>query len=309
MRRDRNIRFSFTGGDYQFATRQSETREEGYGFNWRLNGLYARQGAISGGVGFDRRKTTWNLEILVDGPTAEVFVDDKRIATLTTLDARPIQGYFGFFTSTGTMRVIEPQVERLDRELFGPDATSSGRGLHPWRKGTDRMRDFIGRPVTGLPLSGAGTAIIWVPGESEKHRSEMEPGEWRDAVIDRVLNFLQNWIVEDPSQGVTVVMPESMPLAEREAVEAYFAEPIDDEFVLPRGGLRWATHQSDLDFTERGMTVGGWIRPLLGFADPAGILRYHARMSRSRVSLPKELRNLLREYQDHSRPGQAGAGD
>ena len=101
-----------------------------------------------------------------------------------------------------------------------------------------------------------------------------------------------------------------MAATDRAALRDYFAEaPKDEEFVLPRGGLRWADHSSDLDITERGMTVGGWIRPLLGFADPAGIMRYHARMSRLRVSLPKELRNLLREYQDHSRPGQAGAGD
>lgn len=308
-RRDRNIRFGFSGGDYRFATKESETREENYGFNWSLNGLYARQRTLSGGVGFDRRKTTWDLSILVDGPTVEVFVDDKRIATLTTLDARPIQGYFGFYTSTGAMRVIEPQVERLDRELFGPNATSSGRGLHPWRKGAERLRDFIGRPVTGLPLSGAGTAIIWIPGESEKHRAEMEAGEWQQAVSNRLLIFLQNWMVEDPSQGITVVLPESMPVVERKALQAEFLKPVEDEFVLPRGGLRWATHQSDSDITARGMTVGGWIRPLLGFADPAGILRYHERLSRSRVSLPKEMRNLLREYQDHSRPGQAGAGD
>jgi hypothetical protein len=308
-RRDRNIRFGFNGGDLRYATKESETREESYGFNWTLDGLYARQGRLSGGVGFDRRKTTWDLVILVDGPTVEVFVDDKRIANLTTLDARPIQGYFGFYTSTGAMRVIEPQVERLDRELFGPNATSSGRGLHPWRKGAERLRDFIGRPVTGLPLSGAGTAILWIPGESEKHRKEMKSGEWQQVVSDRLLTFLQNWMVEDPSQGITVVLPESMPIAEREALQAEFLKPVDDEFVLPRGGLRWATHQSDLDITARGMTVGGWIRPLLGFADPAGILRFHERMSRSRVSLPKAMRNLLREYQDHSRPGQAGAGD
>ncbi|MDP7061652.1 MAG: hypothetical protein QF489_01805 [Planctomycetota bacterium] len=309
-RRDRNIRFSFTGGDYRFATKQSEEREDGYGFGWNLNGLYARQGAKSGSVGFDRRKTTWDLRMLVDGPTVEVFVDDKYIASLTTLDARPIQGYIGFFTSTGTMRVIQPQVTRLDRELFGPTATSSGRGLHPSRKGANRMRDFIGRPVTGLPLAGAGTAILWIPGESEKHRLEMEEGEWRESVQKTVSTFLASWVVEDPSQGITVVLPESMAATDRAALRDYFAEtPKDEEFVLPRGGLRWADHSSDLDITERGMTVGGWIRPLLGFADPAGIMRYHARMSRLRVSLPKELRNLLREYQDHSRPGQAGAGD
>jgi hypothetical protein len=137
----------------------------------------------------------------------------------------------------------------------------------------------------------------------------MKSGEWQQVVSDRLLTFLQNWMVEDPSQGITVVLPESMPIAEREALQAEFLKPVDDEFVLPRGGLRWATHQSDLDITARGMTVGGWIRPLLGFADPAGILRFHERMSRSRVSLPKAMRNLLREYQDHSRPGQAGAGD
>ena len=307
-RRDRNLRFGFSGGDYRYAIRESDAREANHGFRWSLDGLYARRGAKSGSVGFDRRKTTWELEILVDGPTAEVRVDGKAIGFLTTQDARPIQGYIGFTASTGAVRVIQPQVERLDRERFLPDAPSPGRGLNPHRSGTNRMRDFIGRPVTGLPLSGAGTALIWISEESRDHRAEMVPGDWKARIIDVLTEFLVNWAVDAPVQGITVVLPDSIPPKERDELIAHFATPAE-EFELPRGELQWAHHTRELDVAERGMTVGGWVRPLLGFVDPAGILRYHGRLSQTRFTLPREFRALLQEFQDHARPGQAGSGD
>jgi len=308
-RRDRNIRFDFAGGDAQFAFGESESRDASNGFSWSLNGLYARQPRISGGVGFEREKRTWGLELRVDGPTVEVFVDGKFTGRMTTLDARPIQGYIGFYTSTGAIRVVAPEVERRDRESFLFDTRALGNGLHPSQLGETSLRALIGRPVTGLPLSGAGSAILWFPQESEKHLAELKEGDWEQEIQGRIDLFLEQWMVEDPSQGVTIVWPDSIPAETQNAIRTRYLEGELEDIPLPRGGLFWATHPGRTDLMESGMTVGGWKRPLLLFADPAGILQFARRMSRSRSGLHRDFLRQLLEFQDHSRPGQAGSDD
>lgn len=308
-RRDRNIRFDFAGGDARFAFGESESRDAANGFSWTLNGLYARQPRISGGVAFEREKRTWDLELRVDGPTVEVFVDGKFTGRMTTLDARPIQGYIGFYTSTGAIRVVAPEVERRDRETYLFDAPALGNGLHPTRLGETSLRALHGRPVTGLPLAGAGTAILWFPEEAKEKLSELEEGAWAEQVQSRIDLFLEQWMIEDPSQGIVIVWPASMP-EETQAVlrQRYEGGEVED-LVLPRGGLFWATHPGRSDLMESGMTVGGWKRPLLLFADPAGILQFARRLSSSQSGLHRDFLQQLLEFQDHSRPGQAGSND
>ncbi len=307
-RRDRNIRFDFLGGDAQYASGEEDSRAAANGFQWSLDGLYARQSARRGGVGFEREKTTWDLEIRVDGPTVEVWVDHRLEARLSTLDARPIQGYFGFYTSAGAMRVVSPQVQRFDRAQFVAAAGALGGGFHPRRKGASKLRELLDRPLTGLPLVGAGTAILWFPEESAEHLEKLEAGAWEAHIKENLDRFLEFWDVEDPSQGVLVVLPQGLPAAERKDLPSSYQEANED-FELPKGGLLWATHPPRPDLQEGRMTVGGWTRPLLLFADPAGIVRFARRISTSQPGLHRDLVRLLLEYQDHQRPGQAGADD
>lgn len=308
-RRDRNLRFDFLGGDARYAAGESDSRDAANGFQWSLDGLYARKPALRGGVGFDSEQTTWDLEILVDGPTIEVFVNKLLVARMTTLDARPIQGYIGFYTSTGAMRVVAPEITRLDRPASLKNAQALGRGLHPRREGVDGLRDLLDRPVSGLPLSGAGTAIVWFPEESDKHQAELEEGEWMASIQDTLDAFLEQWQVEAPSQGVTIVLPEVLPEAQRTALRQRYELGEVEDLGLPKGGLYWTTHPARPDLMESGMTVGGWKRPIVLFADPAGILRFARRISRTRSILHRDLLRQLLEYQDHQRSGQAGASD
>lgn len=308
-RRDRNLRFDFAGGDSRFAQGESESNMAGNGFGWSLDGLYSRQAPRRGAVGFDRDKTTWSVELRVDGPTMEVWVDDLFQGRITTLDARPIQGYVGFYTSTGAIRVIAPEVERRDRLAHLPGATALGRGMHPARLGADKLRDLLDRPVTGMPLAGSGTAVLWFPTENPDKLEEKGLEAYADELAATVAGFLELWHVEDPSQGVTILLSETLPAEVRADLETRITSAATEAEQLPRGGLFWSTHPPRPDLLESGMTVGGWKRPLVLFADPAGILRFARRLSKTHAGLHRELQRQLLEYQDHRRPGQAGADD
>jgi hypothetical protein len=108
---------------------------------------------------------------------------------------------------------------------------------------------------------------------------------------------------------VTIVLPSSLPAELREGLHQRVIQSLVEDEFLPRGGLFWSTHPPRPDLLESGMTVGGWKRPLVLFVDPAGILRFARRLSRTHSGLHRELQQQLLEYQDHRRPGQAGADD
>lgn len=305
LRRDRNVRIGLSAGDYQFAAGESEQRDATMNLSWSINGLYARGGGIGDVHGFNGAdRTTFLVEALVDGPTLELFLDGRLADAWTTLDGRPIQGHVGFFTGQGAIRVIAPEVQRLDRTLWSAAGRAMGGGLHPQRRGgEDSWGGLEGRPVSGLPIFDSGTVIVWFAAETAARLAEIKEGEWRGRVAETLGDFLTLYEVESPSQGVTVVLPAAMPEADRASLQAEFAGR------APRGGLGWAVHAREQDLMESAWTVGGWTRPVAAFADPAGILRWSQPLSRAQVGLPRALLTFLREYQDHARPGVAGSQD
>jgi hypothetical protein len=279
-------------------------RDATLSLNWSLSGLYARGGGISGGHGFDGAdRTTFAVEALVDGPTVELRFDGDLEAAWTALDGRPIQGLVGFLTGQGAIRVIAPEVQRLDRTLWSAAGRAMGGGLHPLRRGAESWRDLLGRPVSGLPTFDSGTVLLWFAAEKPERIAELQEGDWRARIGAALGAFLDLYAAEQTSQGLTVVLPAALPEADRAALEGDFAER------APRGGLRWSVHDRGQDLSESSWTVAGWTRPVLAFADPAGILRWSAPLRHAQVGLPRDLLNALREYQDHARPGVAGAKD
>lgn len=305
-RRDRQVRFSMSGGDVQFARGETAQREAGGAVSWTLDGLYSRGGRESGNISFASGSTTFALEFLVDGPTVTVFGQGKEIAQFTTLDAHPIQGRVGFFTSYGAMRVVSPSWARLDRERPAGLAGSEGQGLDPWLPGKNRLRELIGLPVNGVPLADPGTVILWFSEEKAEQIAEVGQEAWRERIEEQCLRLLKAWKVQLPAQGITIVLPQS--LGEEQA--AILRSNLEAEELLhPRGPLQWSWHGPKPELRESSMTVGGWTRPLLVFADPVGIARSARRMPTTGSAIPEEIFRLLEIYQDHSRPGMAGAAD
>jgi hypothetical protein len=304
LRRDRNVRIGFAAGDWDFAAGESDERDATMNISWSIDGLYARgggQGGVHGFNGADR--TTFQVEARVDGPTLELYLDGELASAWTTLDGRPIQGHVGFYTGQGAVRVIAPEVQRLDRSLWSPAGGALGGGLHPQRRGGESLRDLKGRPVSGMPIFDSGTVAIWFAAETPERMAELKEGEWRARIAAALGEFLDHYEVESPSQGVTVILPEALSETDRASLQAEFTPR------APRGGLGWAVHQREQDLMESTWTVGGWTRPIVAFADPAGTLRWALPLRQSQVGLPRDLLTLLREYQDHARPGVAGAAD
>jgi hypothetical protein len=241
------------------------------------------------------------MRAVVDGPTVELWFDGQLASAWTMLDGRPVQGLPGFFTSQGAMRVIAPEVQRQDRTLWSAAGRAMGGGLHPERAGGSEWNDLVGRPVSGLPLGAAGTLLMWFPAE-EGERIASGAAEWRAQVEAAVSGLLAAVAEAGASQCVTVVLPRELGDEAREALRARFAE-------APPGGLEWAVHARGSGLDGRDIAVGGWRRPQLLFADPAGVLRWAQPHTASRRTLPRALMELLRQYQDHARPGVAGAAE
>ncbi len=304
LRRDRNVRIGFSAGDWEYAAGESEQRDATLNLGWHVTGLYARGGELSGGHGFEGAdRTTFAMEALVDGPTLEVRFDGDLVAAWTALDGRPIQGLVGFLTSQGAIRVIAPEVQRLDRTLWSAAGRAMGGGLHPLRGGGESWRDLLGRPATGVRLGDSGTLLLWIAAEKPERLASLKEGEWRARVAKVLVDFLNHFAVESPSQGVTVVLPAAMPEADRGALGADFAA------LAPQGGLAWSVHERGQDLTESTWTVGGWTRPVAAFVDPAGIMRWAMPLRQEQTGLPRALVQWMRQYQDHARPGVAGAAD
>jgi hypothetical protein len=300
-RRDRNVRFGFQGGDWAFAAGESESSTGLEGVNWSLDGLYARRGAVTGHHAFGAKRSTFEFELLVDGPVAELRLEGEPVGWTATVDGSPIQGRVGFYTSQGAIRVRTPMVQRLDRERWATGGVAPGDGLHPTRGGAPSWSELVGRPVTGVPLHPSGTVLLWFPDQTAEKLAEMEPGDWRTRVGEVLGRLAEDFEFERPSQGLAVVLPPSFPAAE----EAGLAEAFAARF--PGFGL--VRHDRPGSLEESEWTIQGWTTPTVAFVDPAGNLQYYEKVKRYRSGMSKELLRLLALHQDHSRPGQAGASE
>ena len=202
----------------------------------------------------------------------------------TLLNSRPIFGRIGFFTTTGAMRVIDSKVQRLDRLAQGPFAHAQGWGFDSHRDGEYKLRQLVGLPMNGVPLSGSGTALMLFAKTDIEHLQK------------NLEQFLNNWEIDAPAQGLTILLPNDFDMSTLDELDIT-QQPV------------FAKHNKSAETLEIMKSIGGWPSPVLFFADPVGIIRYAKRLRRTRLGLPKDFYKLIREYQDHSRSGLAGAGD
>jgi hypothetical protein len=262
-----------------------ETEEESdAGLRWSLTSSFVREQGERGSIVFDNTNTTFSFEIIVDGSTAEIYLDGKMVQRTTQLNSRPIFGRIGFFTTAGAMRVIDPKIQRLDRLAQGPFAHAKGWGFDSQRNGEYKLRYLIGLPMNGVPLSGSGTALMLFAKTNIEHLQKS------------LEQFLDNWEIDAPAQGLTILLPNDFDMSTLDQLDIT-QKPI------------FAKHNKSEATLEIMKAIGGWPAPVLFFTDPVGIIRYAQRLRKSRFGLPQDFYKLIREYQDHSRSGLAGAGD
>jgi hypothetical protein len=123
-RRDRNVRVHLNAGDFLYSIGVKEGAEEIKSVGWRCDGLFDRDNALPGArpggvVDFGRPVSAIHVDLLVDGATLHVIVDGAERGTYRTADGAPIEGYAGFATGMGAIKVQRPTVQRLDRADFG----------------------------------------------------------------------------------------------------------------------------------------------------------------------------------------------
>jgi hypothetical protein len=178
-RRDRHLRFTFKAGDYMYSIGEAESASRISSVDVSLSGIRDGEGAAGRSVGtkvdFDSPKSSFDFEVLVDGPLALAFVDSQLIGCYATPDGQPIEGYFGFASSFGAYRVERASsgLEHRNVDLEVVDPLTMGLTLDA--AGPVRAAELIGRRVRGIPVHETGSILVWVP-LPEDHETLLQRG-------------------------------------------------------------------------------------------------------------------------------------
>ena len=300
VRRDRNLRFGFSAGDFLYAIGESDAEPTFESVRWSLRGLRERDGALGGSnrggnFQFDAPTPVFELELLVDGPTVRAFLDGTRVATYHTVDGAPVQGYLGFATSMGAIRVQRPVIERLDRsrlagrfEKLGgppPGLDLAGTTARPFDQ-------LLNQPLYGLPPATEGTLVMWVPAEEEESGGEPFDPDWVYARARRGAEQAARQLEREGfPQALALVVPEALGEERTRAL----AEDLEWKLATPP---RLVAHRFA---GPEGSAADGGMRWVL-FVDSAGAIRF-AEPYFGQVSVFRgALGHWLAAFRDHGRP-------
>jgi hypothetical protein len=292
-RRDRGVRVHFSAGNFLYAIGESDDEPTFEEVDWRIDGLRERDGGLPGSVargrhGFDGSRTAFDLEVLVDGGTVRVSIDDKRVGAYHTVDGTPVEGYVGFAVGTGAVQVQTPTVERLDRaRLAGTGVIPLGLDLV--RQRADPFKQLANRTLRGLDVPPQGALLLWIP------YPELDEGEELDLpkLVNRVrlgtkslVRFLNK---QDATQPFRIAVPRALGEAGIAELQASFEKLLVDppelllhDFLPPESpdvGKRW-----------------------LFFVDPAGVIRVAAPFSSQVAAFGDRLEHWMTVFRDHGRP-------
>lgn len=281
-RRDRNLRLTFTAGDYLVSIGKKQTDKiEIKKVRFGLRGLWEREGKLSrSNPGATR---TWKnptsffaVEAHVSGPTVRIRIDGKPLFSYTTPDLSPIEGQVGLYLHNGAVRLHHPTLQRLDRgNLRG---LRREPGFDPSRPDPRSLAQLLGRP-SRLPTSPEGSLILWLPKKLAKDADPtttlaMAARQLRKLLTDP-LHYPQTWHLYTPT---------SKP---RKA-----GEPSDDDIALlipPLFKKRAELHHHTLTTTP--FTKHPWLL----FVDAQGVLREAVTLTRKRPG-PKSIERWARCY-------------
>ncbi|MCZ6598427.1 MAG: hypothetical protein O7B99_12365, partial [Planctomycetota bacterium] len=198
-RRDRNVRVGFTAGDFLYAIGNKEGAKEIQSVHWSVRGLRTRDGALPGSrprgtVDFGRPRTAFELELLVEDAAVHVYVNGERRGTYHTVDGAPIEGYVGFATSMGAIRVHDVEVQRLDRSELA--ARADGRAFEL----------FLNNAFRGgvVPATNGTLVLRMAQPDDEEAGFEFDPEYWIARTVRRGIALgemvertgtIQPWVV------------------------------------------------------------------------------------------------------------------
>ncbi len=289
-RRDRNFRVGFSAGDFGYAIGKREEVRPLESVSISFGDLRERDPALPGVRGnrrrveFDTPRATFEVEVLVRGAWAHVFVDGVWQGAHHAADGVPIAGQIGFAVKSGAYAVVEPQAQ-WHRALAG-ESRCLGRswplGIDPGTPGADAWDRLGGRPTSGLPIGPRGTVVIWISEHTIPELEEMEESgdvggvasvsPWDTSVLSVTLGLRRTsseLFREGLSPLLVVAVPDTAPAGWVERFENRLGRLPGDEWHLVRhrpqkGFERW---KEDLGAGRIGDA------PWLLFLDEFGIVR------------------------------------
>jgi hypothetical protein len=184
-RRDRNFRVGFSAGDFGYATGKRDDVRPLESVSISFGDLRERDPALPGvrgnrrRVDFEQPRATFEIEVLVRGAWAHVFVDGIWQGAHHAADGVPIDGQVGFAVKSGAYAVVEPEGQ-WHRALAG-ESRCLGRswplGIDPGTPGEDAWDRLGGRRTDGLPTGPSGTVVIWISEHTISDLEDVDGGE------------------------------------------------------------------------------------------------------------------------------------
>lgn len=292
-RRDRNLRFHFSAGDLMYAIAESDEEPTFSEVGWSLGTLRERDGHMSSTAPGGTQKLEppapgFTLELLIDGATLVASVNGKEVATYHTLDGAPIEGYLGFATGHGAIRVEAPSVTRLDRTAAAGWSEESIRGLDLARTSATPFDRLVNLPCAGVPRASNGTLVLWLPAPLPAEGETLDLATLEEdarAAWEELALLVERERVVQP-----LVL--ALPGALDSAVRTRLATALADSSTPPHAILPHALAPGGPDEEKR------WLLLL----DPTGAVRWAGVFRRRQSEFPAALRHWLTVLRDQGRP-------
>lgn len=274
-RRDRQLRLTYGAGDFLYST-DKKSESDAHALHLGLGDLREREssraigGAITRDVPFDKDRTSFELEVLVDGPSAHLFVNGKHLGSHRAASAIPVEGFVGFATDYGAIAVEGATVQR-HRRAAGSDRCAcrawpapldvSVASDSPWEL-------VVGQGTRGVPTGDRGTALLWI--EALPAPDEEDPSSPAREVADSVERLVERLgSAGFESMTVAVAIPSGAPPdVEKAASEALAARKAAGAVVL-----RHAPHRGLEAYVAERSDTRDAATPWLLLVDPDGCVR------------------------------------
>ncbi len=313
MSRERNIRIHMTAGDFEYAIGESDEAPKFDTVRWRFDGMRTREGglqtSVRGGViELKPATSSVDVEILVTGPVASLWITGQFAGSYNTVDGAPIEGYVGFGTSRGSVAVAPTVVERLDREPVPILDLGGGTGPE-----FDHMRNvsvfFAGEAAP--PTNGA--LVFWIPADSKSGSVQTDDpdddeGAGREIARARrsAVKLLQRMTRNGVAQPLVVAFPKSFEaVLDRAEFEAAMLDVAPETGVAPRIVFHAVTDPQPEEGEDpdeyRFQSIDQGRRWLL-FVDGFGIARMCQPFTSAAAISQDMVEHWLTVFRDHGQP-------
>lgn len=319
--RERNVRMNIVAGDWRYAVGEKDEEPKFDSLRWRFDGMRTRDAGLpgsarAGAIELGTSTTGVSLEIRVEGAAFSAWIAGQYAGTYHTIDGAPIEGYIGFGTSNGAVRLAPPIVRRTDGEPVRIAADSAPLVALDIRHGTgpsferiENQHIHFGGDRSPPPN---GTLVLWIPSRSKADaiRARGDEEDPLGAAIKRAQrgarSLVQRMRRRDVVQPLLVALPERYrPALDIAAFEADLAGVAADGLSAPRVIF----HAVEPRETAEGSPVEDEFarsidqgRRWLLFLDAADVVRNAVPWIGSTTLEDKSIEHWLSVFRDHGHP-------